>query len=125
VIELGVKDGGSSLWFRDRLADLQRPPLGSRGQRRLRLIAVDIDTNPGLPADVAFVRGDIRDPELPGRVARLLPSGARPFIVEDTAHTYETTTAALKGFSPLVPKGGYLVIEDGVVDVESLRIDAG
>jgi cephalosporin hydroxylase len=68
------------------------------------------------------VQADIRDSDLPDRVAALLPADARPFIVEDTAHTYETTTAALDGFSRLVPEGGYFVVEDAVVDIDELRM---
>src|SRR5256885_3262825 len=51
-----------------------------------------------LPIYVRFVQADVRDPELPRMVSQLLSEGARPFIVEDTAHTYETTFAALNGF---------------------------
>ena len=31
--------------------------------------------------------------------------------------------AALRGFSGFVPVGGFMVIEDGCVDVEELRVD--
>jgi cephalosporin hydroxylase len=122
VIELGVGSGGSTLWFRDRL--LGGPPARAWPRRRRRrvVVAVDVAPNPGLPTDVVYVQGDVRDPDLPARVAAHLPKGARPFVVEDTAHTFETTTAALEGFSGLVPDGGYFVVEDGVVDVEALRI---
>jgi cephalosporin hydroxylase len=113
VIELGVAHGGSTLWFRDRLQALGGGVI----------VAVDVDGNPDLPDDIRFVRGDILDPQLPYVVESLLPERARPFIIEDTAHTYETTTAALDGFHHLTPAGGYLIIEDGVVDVDELRID--
>jgi cephalosporin hydroxylase len=112
VIELGVQAGGSTLWFRDRLNALDGGTV----------VAVDINPNPGLPADVRFVQADVRDPGLPEVVSQLLPEDARPFIVEDTAHTYETTFAALKGFHRFVPPGGYMVVEDGIVDVDELRL---
>ena len=66
--------------------------------------------------------GDVLDPELPARVGRLLPTDARCFVVDDSAHTYESTLAALEGFAPLVASGGYFVVEDGCVDVEELRV---
>jgi cephalosporin hydroxylase len=44
-------------------------------------------------------------------------------VVEDSAHVYETTYAALLGFARFVPVGGYLVVEDGCVDVEEMRLD--
>jgi cephalosporin hydroxylase len=43
-------------------------------------------------------------------------------VIEDSAHEYETTLAALTGFSDLVPPGGFFVVEDGCVDVEELRL---
>jgi cephalosporin hydroxylase len=121
VIELGVHAGGSTLWFRDRLSGTSRR-WPRRRTGRHAVVAVDVNPNPGLPADVIYVQADVREPGLPARVAALLPKGARPFIIEDTAHTYETTMAALEGFSGLVPEGGYFVIEDGVVDIEDLRL---
>lgn len=41
-------------------------------------------------------------------------------MVEDSAHVYDTTWAALAGF---VPEGGFFVVEDGCVDVEEMRPD--
>ena len=96
VIELGVAHGGSTLWLRDRLQ-----ALGGG-----LIVAVDIGRNPNLPDDIRFVQADILDPQLPDVVESLLPEGARPFIIEDTAHTYETTTAALEGFHRLIPPRG-------------------
>lgn len=121
VIELGVASGGSTLWFRDRLWTLNfyelidNPPT---------VIAVDVQPNPGLPATIQYLQADICDPNLPDRIAELLPDRARPFIVEDAAHNYDTTIAALYGFAQFVPDNGFFVVEDGVVDVEELRIDA-
>jgi cephalosporin hydroxylase len=126
VIELGVHRGGSTLWFRDRLVSLSTylrglPP---------RVIAVGLDTSaaqegialrdPGAGSTISFVDGSVLDPDLPDRVARLVPEGARCLVVEDTAHNHDTTTAALHGFSRFVPQDGFLVVEDGVVDDPSL-----
>jgi cephalosporin hydroxylase len=43
-------------------------------------------------------------------------------VIEDSAHVYETTTAALRGFARFVPAGGFFVVEDGCVDVEEMRL---
>ena len=72
---------------------------------------------------VEILEADLLDPALPGRIRALLPDRARPFIVEDSAHEYATTRAALVGFADLVPVGGFFVVEDGCVDVEQLRLD--
>ena len=64
-----------------------------------------------------------RVPGLPARVRGLIEPGARCLVVEDSAHDYETTSAALRGFAQFVSVGGFFVVEDGVVDVEALRVD--
>jgi len=73
---------------------------------------------------IQLLRGDVRDPDLPRQVAELLPSNACPFVIEDSAHTYDATWAALEGFAGFVPPGGYFVVEDGCVDVEPMRLSA-
>ena len=124
VIELGAAAGGSALWFRDRLRSFREH---GRCAGAL-VISIDIDVseasaNLGDRRDIRLVEADIRDPELPARVASMLPRGARCLVVEDGPHTYEATTAALDGFSRFVPPGGWYVVEDGVVDEEPLRVD--
>jgi cephalosporin hydroxylase len=127
VIELGARDGGSALWFRDRLSTLAA--YGRARQPLVVTIDVDADrTRAGLArADPAFARtilvleGDVRDEALPERVRASVPAGSRCFVVEDTAHVYETTIAALRGFAQFVSPGGFIVIEDGCVDVEEMR----
>jgi len=126
VIEIGAENGGSALWFRDRLATLSRyrgpPP---------RVISIDIApqrarqdlaaADPDYERDITLIECDVRDPALPGRVAALLPAGASCFVIEDSAHTYATSFAALVGFERFVAPGGWFVVEDGCVDVDALR----
>jgi cephalosporin hydroxylase len=71
---------------------------------------------------ITLVQGDICDPAIPDRVIESVASGARCFVVEDSAHIYDTTRAALTGLAPMVPLGGYFVVEDGCVDVDEMRI---
>jgi cephalosporin hydroxylase len=128
VIELGAQSGGSALWFRDRLRTLA---LYGRVRAPL-VVSIDLDVegarerlaraDPAYAETITLVRGDVRDPDLPAVVGRLLPDGAACFVVEDSAHTYETTSAALEGFCRFVPPGGMFVVEDGCVDVEELRL---
>ena len=66
--------------------------------------------------------GDVREWATADAVATLVPSGARCFVIEDSAHEYDTTIAALNQFARLVPRGGYFVVEDGCVDIEELRL---
>lgn len=127
VIELGTGEGGSALWFRDRLLTLERY---GRISRPL-VVSVDVEVerarqevakvDPGFEGTIAFVQGDIADPSVAEKVSDLLPADPSCFVVEDTAHTYDTTMAALVNFSRFVGVGGMFVVEDGCVDVEELR----
>lgn len=127
VIEIGVAYGGSTLWFRDRLRTME-----AYGRiRDPRVISVDIDIAPARQhigtADPSFgsiclIGADVCDPELPDRVAELVPDGAACMVVEDSAHVYATTSAALSGFARFVPQGGFFVVEDGCVDIDEMRL---
>ncbi len=129
VIELGTQYGGSTLWFRDRL----RAAAGYGRVGEIRVIAVDTDAEAARPGlvradpeferDIALVSGDVCDSGLPERIEALVPHGARCLVIEDTAHIYETTIAALNGFARFVPPGGFFVVEDGCVDIEEMRVD--
>jgi cephalosporin hydroxylase len=127
VIEIGTLRGASALWFRDRLAAMSS--YGRIGD--YRVISIDLNAeearpyldaaDPGWAEHITLLSADICDPELPARVRELLPDGARCMVIEDSAHVYDTTMAALKGFSPFVPDGGFFVVEDSYVDIEPMR----
>lgn len=128
VLELGTQNGGSALWFRDRLRTL-----ASYGRIRAPLvIGVDLDTSQAQAQlsevdsryedQIALVAGDLLDPALVERVRGLVPPDASCLVIDDSAHTRETTAAALRGFASLVKPGGFFVVEDGCVDIEEMRI---
>lgn len=126
VIEIGTQYGGSALWFRDRLRTLRC--YGLIGEPRV--VTIDIDqarartelrqADPDYANSIHVLEGDVRDDAIAKQVGELI--GKRCFVIEDSAHEYETTLAALTSFAGLVPVGGYFVVEDGSVDVETLRI---
>jgi cephalosporin hydroxylase len=130
VIEIGAQFGASTLWFRDRLRTLV-----SYGRiQRPRVIALELDIDllrEHLEAShaeylegIELVGGDVTDPEMPARIEALLEPGDRCIVIEDSAHTYETTIAALDGFARFVPPGGFFVVEDGCVDIEEMRVSS-
>ncbi len=130
VIELGAQFGGSALWFRDRL---RAAAAYGRIQRGL-VIAIDTNISPARETleavdpnheeDILWIEGDVRDPALPERVAAVVPVDGRCLVIEDTAHVYTTTIAALRGFARFVPVGGFFVVEDGCVDIDAMRISS-
>jgi cephalosporin hydroxylase len=79
--------------------------------------------DPDWRSSIHLVTGDVRDPATADAVAGLVPPGAPALVIEDSAHEYDTTTAALTHFSRFVLPGGFFVVEDGVVDVEELRLE--
>ncbi|HKE77416.1 MAG TPA: CmcI family methyltransferase [Acidimicrobiales bacterium] len=127
VIELGTQFGGSALWFRDRLNLLVSY---GRITRAPRVISIDVDgasrrqamgAGLGNPNGLTFIEGPLEDPAIVNHVAELI--GERCMVIEDSAHTFESTTAALEGYARFVPPGGFMVVEDGCVDDEVLRLD--
>ena len=129
IIELGAQSGASTLWLRDRLRTLHAygalaaPP---------QVIAVDIDLDaarynvgvrdPRWAESIAFVEGDVCDPAVRAEVGTHLRPGAVCMVIEDSAHVYATTRAALELYSDLIAPGGFFVVEDGCVDVPWMRI---
>jgi cephalosporin hydroxylase len=130
VIELGSQFGGSALWFRDRLNALAAYGRVSDPH----VIAVDLEIeraretldshhHPGSLGQIDLLGGDVLDPALPAKVGELVRPGERCLVIEDSAHVYDTTYAALVGFSSFIPPGGFFIVEDGCVDVEEMRIE--
>jgi cephalosporin hydroxylase len=127
VIELGTWCGASALWFRDRLRSNEAY---GRIEQPL-VITIDVDLAAARPhveavdprhEGIVMLEASVTDPGLPDRVAQLIGEGATCLVVEDSAHVYETTRAALDGFHRFVGPEGFFVVEDGCVDVEELRL---
>src|SRR5579862_6505149 len=106
LIEIGSKDGGSALLFRDfaRALDL-----------KMEVVSIDL-RRPGVSFDaVTFVEGDVRDLQ---DVFNRHDLDARPrpwLVVEDSAHTADACLAALGFFAERLVTGEWLVVEDGVL----------
>lgn len=127
VVEAGSQWGGSALWFRDRLATLEHHGL----IKNPKVISMDLDVSAAREnlswsswneSDITFLAFDIRDDDVVAAVAEHLPAQARCLVIDDSAHTYETTLASLRHLSGFVPVGGYFVVEDGCVDIEAMRL---
>jgi cephalosporin hydroxylase len=125
VIELGTYAGGGALWLRDRLATLARY---GRLTRPPRVISVDVDIAAARDAiarldatGIALIEGQLEHAYVVARVAKLV--GDRCMVIEDSAHDFKTTTAALRNYSEFVSPRGFMVVEDGSVDDDELRLD--
>jgi 4-amino-4-deoxy-L-arabinose transferase-like glycosyltransferase len=114
---------------------VSRPPTCPRRygrSRNPRVLSLELDPAPALSAlakadpdfaiSITIVEGDVRDPATAHAIERLVPRDARCMVVEDSAHTFETTRAALTYYAPFVDVGGFFVVEDGCVDIEAMRV---
>ncbi|KAA9133548.1 glycosyltransferase [Marinihelvus fidelis] len=108
LVEIGGKHGGSALLF----ADL----LGAMHDDDYRVISIDNHPRQEFSdRRIDFLRGDALDlaTSLSADVLQALP---RPLVViEDSAHTYETSLAVMEFFHPHLRPGDYIIVEDGVV----------
>jgi cephalosporin hydroxylase len=127
IVEIGMALGGSALWFRDRLRTLSsyRTLPGP-----VRVVTMDIDAgsarsflgwaDPDYASEIIVLEGDIRDPSCVAKIEAHIPEGSRVMVVEDSAHTKETTLAALEHLSHLVSLGSWFVVEDANRDFPEL-----
>ena len=108
LIEIGTYKGGSALWFADVMA-----AYGSNA----KIVSIDFfDVNEVADPRIEFLKGDVHDLGAVLTHAKLA-SLPRPFLViEDSAHTYAGSLAALKFFDSVLHAGDVIVIEDGVLD---------
>ncbi len=131
VLEFGAWAGGSALWFRDRLRTL-----AAYGHiRDPKVISVDIDisnaarflaaADPQFEDTITLIEGDVCDPTIAGKIRSLIEPNSSVMVVDDSAHTYESTSAVLGAYADLIQPGGFFVVEDVGVDIEGLRQDPG
>ena len=108
VVEIGSAAGGSTLYFA-HLLDL----IGHG-----KVISVDVDRS---RFDVSHDRivaltGRSDDPDILRRLAREC-AGKRVVVVHDGDHTRDQVLIDLNNYAKFVGPGGYLIVEDGIVDL--------
>jgi cephalosporin hydroxylase len=107
IIEIGTYLGGSALWYADQMAAHQLTP---------NVVSVDLEPRVSFTDPrITFLTGDVFDLGATLTVDRLAALPHPWLVVEDSAHTEETCTAALNFFEAHLQSGDYIVIEDGVV----------
>jgi len=109
VIEIGVRNGGTTLWLSDILANFRGPDA--------RVIAIDLERPVvALPENVRFICGNsIASPTV--SEAGSLCAGRKTMVIADGDHAAEHVLAEMRLYGPLVSEGCYFVAEDGIVDV--------
>lgn len=107
IIEIGNFNGGSTLAFAHMLDILGHG----------KIIAMDINHSQ-LPDQVRthprviLIEGDAC--KNIGIVKSHISEEQNVLVFEDSAHTFENTLNVLKGFSPFIKPGGYIIVEDSI-----------
>jgi cephalosporin hydroxylase len=107
IIEAGTKFGGSAYYFA-RLFDL----IGHG-----RVITIDTEPQPGRPDHerITYLTGSSSDPAIAASVDELVGDG-KPLIVLDSSHRRDHVLDELRLWSPRVPVGWPIVVEDTHAD---------
>jgi cephalosporin hydroxylase len=105
VIEIGTYKGGAALYYGDLLEIIGKGEVHT----------IDVESN--CPE---AVRQHPRIKMFSGGWEAYPIENAKAYgtvlVIEDSAHTYENTLAAMNKFSSVVTPGSYLIVEDGIVD---------
>lgn len=106
VVEVGTKWGGFAAWLADTCG--------------VEVVAVDIERAEGRPdtwPGVTFVvEGSSIDSHVITRVRRLT-AGRRTMVALDGDHHAAHVCREIRAYGPLVSRGHYLVVEDGIADL--------
>jgi cephalosporin hydroxylase len=120
VLETGTRHGGSALYFADLLK------LNGAGGR---VISIDVDAASNAAGShplVDFVIGDSGSAQMAELVRQRLPADRGTlFAILDSDHSKAHVLRELQVLTPLLRKGDYLVVEDGVVNGHPVRPDFG
>lgn len=116
IVETGIAHGGSAIFYASLLH-----LLGGDG----RVVAIDIDIRRHnreaierhpLGQRIVLLEGSSVAPEIVAAVQAQARGRSRVMVVLDSLHTHEHVRAELAAYSPLVRRGGHLVVLDTVID---------
>jgi cephalosporin hydroxylase len=117
VIETGTWHGGSALFLATVLDALGEG----------RVISIDSDPRDDLPSHprITYLTGSSTDPEVVAR-ARDLVGDARPvLVILDSDHSRDHVLAELRAYAGMVDVGGYVIVEDTIVNGNPVYPDFG
>ncbi len=116
VVETGVAHGGSAIFYASMLE-----LVGGDG----RVLAIDIDIRSHnraaiiahpLAKRISLLEGSSTDPAIVSQVTAIAKTCERVLVVLDSNHTHEHVLRELELYSPLVRRGGYLVVFDTIIE---------
>lgn len=107
VVECGTFTGRSAVWFADT-ADCAVVTVDVSARADAETLAAGGDR-------VTWLTGSSIDPATVAAVRELAWPYARPLVVLDSDHSADHVYAEMHAYGPLVPRGGWMVVEDGIV----------
>lgn len=104
IVECGTFQGGGAFYLAT-VCDL----LG-----RGRVYSIDVTQQPGCPVHprIEYLSGSSTSEAVLAMVRQRIQPGERALIILDSDHSYAHVSAELERYAPLVPPGGYLIVED-------------
>ncbi len=122
IVEAGSYLGGSALLWATILE--QSNPEG-------RVITIDIHNrvrpasqHPIWKRKIEFVKGSSTDPKVVAHVTEQV-RGKKVLVILDSLHTRDHVLDELHAYGPLVSKGSYLIVQDGMVNGHPIRPEWG
>jgi cephalosporin hydroxylase len=114
IVETGVAHGGSLVFY----ASLCH--LLGKG----RVIGVDISIRPHnraaiqahpLSRYISIIEGSSTDPDVINLIREDVGSAESVMVILDSNHSYAHVAGELRAYAPLVTRGSYLVVQDGIM----------
>jgi len=115
IVETGIAHGGSLVFFASLFEAIGHG----------RVIGIDIAIRPEnraaieghrLAGRITMIEASSTSPAAAAEVARLVAPGEKAMIVLDSNHGRDHVLAELRAFAPLVDVGGYIIVEDGIIE---------
>ncbi|MEX2137910.1 MAG: CmcI family methyltransferase [Pirellulales bacterium] len=117
IIEAGTANGGGALYLASLCEMLQW------GQ----VVSIDLQHPPTLPKHprLTYLKGSSVAKEVLTNVMACANDVQQTMVILDSDHTKAHVLAELRAYAPLVRKGGYLIVEDTIVNGHPVRSDFG
>ncbi len=104
IIETGTYKGGSALFLASVCEALGHG----------RVVTIDVERPEDLPSHMRleYWTGSSVDPAILARAAKAASESRGALVILDSDHSEEHVLAELRAYAPLVPRGGWLIVED-------------
>jgi cephalosporin hydroxylase len=92
-----------------------------------QVVSIDVRHPPTLPkhARLSYQTGSSVAADVVANIASRAKTAKQVLVILDSDHTMPHVLAELRAYAPLVPIGGYLIVEDTIVNGHPLRAEFG